>query len=366
MTVTVLTPAGTGAIATVRVAGAGAWAAVRERFRPAGSKPLPESPELHRVWFGTLGDGGDEVVIGVEAAEPEPVIDIHCHGGRRVVAWVCEFLASRVSDDTGSGSPAPSLGRLADNALLARAPTLRTASVLLDQHHGAFARAVEGCLADLSLLPRLAALAPLGRHLVEPWRVVLAGPPNVGKSSLINALAGFERSVVAPVAGTTRDVVTVQVAFDGWPVELSDTAGLREAGEELEAEGIARTKARLASADLAIWVMDLTDPVPPPPGFTGIVVGNKADLFGAGSVSDGVEDRPSLTLPAPIWLSAVTGAGVPLLIGEIVRRLVPVAPAPGEGVPYTSSLAELVASAAVAAIAGNLDLTRQLLRDCLG
>ena len=148
--------------------------------------------------------------------------------------------------------------------LVTRAPTLRAAAVLLDQSHGAFASAVAGCLEDLSQLPRLAALAAVGRHLVEPWQVVLAGPPNVGKSSLINALAGFERSVVAPVAGTTRDVVTVRVAFDGWPVELSDTAGLRDSGEALEAEGIARTKSRLASADLVVWVMDLTDPVPPP------------------------------------------------------------------------------------------------------
>ena len=59
--------------------------------------------------------------------------------------------------------------------------------------------------------------------------MVVAGPPNVGKSSLVNALAGYQRAVVSEVAGTTRDVVTVQLAFDGWPVELTDTAGLRDA-----------------------------------------------------------------------------------------------------------------------------------------
>ena len=83
--------------------------------------------------------------------------------------------------------------------------------------------------------------------------MVVAGAPNVGKSSLVNALAGFQRSVVSEIAGTTRDVVSVQLAFDGWPVELTDTAGLREA-EGLEAEGVARANRALAEADLVLWV----------------------------------------------------------------------------------------------------------------
>ncbi len=235
---------------------------------------------------------------------------------------------------------------------------------MLDQLHGAFVRAVAECLEDLSLLPRLAALAPVGRHLVDPWRVVLAGPPNVGKSSLINALAGFERSVVAAVAGTTRDVVTVRVAFDGWPVELSDTAGLREAGEELEAEGIARTRARLETADLVVWVMDATSEEPEwPPTDLGprlLLVVNKADQACHWHQKNVGEAWHILRV------SAVTGAGVPLLIGEIVRRLVPVAPRPGEGVPYTAALADGVESAAATLAAGNPDAARTLLRDRLG
>ena len=360
MTVTVLTPPGTGAIATVRVAGAGAWDAVRERFRPAGSKPLPELPELHRVWFGVLGDGGDEVVTGVEQVEPEPVIDLHCHGGRVVVKWVLGLFGEGGERRDAS----PPVLQAVPAELLPHAPTLRTAAVLLDQLHGAFARAVAECLEDLSLLPRLAALAPVGRHLVDPWRVVLAGPPNVGKSSLVNALAGFERSVVAAVAGTTRDVVAVRVAFDGWPVELNDTAGLRDAGEELEAEGIARTKARVESADLVVWVMDTTSEEPewPPTDFAArlLLVVNKSD-------------QPCHWHPKNVgdaWhilrVSAVTGAGVPLLIGEIVRRLVTVAPRPGEGVPYTPALADWVEAAAATLAAGNPDAALKLLREGLG
>src|SRR5207244_11945531 len=77
------------------------------------------------------------------------------------------------------------------------------------------------------LLDELARYAGVGRHLTAPWRVAVAGAPNVGKSSLVNALAGYQRSVVAPTPGTTRDVVTALLAIDGWPVELADTAGLR-------------------------------------------------------------------------------------------------------------------------------------------
>src|SRR5690606_27241148 len=88
------------------------------------------------------------------------------------------------------------------------------------------------------------------RHLLTPWQVVLCGRPNVGKSSLINALVGYERTVVFDQPGTTRDVVSVETAIHGWPVIFSDTAGLRETESELEAAGIARARARLKQADL--------------------------------------------------------------------------------------------------------------------
>ena len=251
--VAVLTPPGTGAIATIEVAGDRAWEFARKLFRPAG-KALPEAPEVNRFWFGTIGEGaGDEVIL---AATGEPAVEVHCHGGRRVVRWVveqfvalgCVEVGRAATDVRGDVGHSPTY-------LLPYAPTLRTASILLDQFHGAFDRAIATILAspDLAGLRELAAFAPVGRHLVEPWKVVIAGAPNVGKSSLVNALAGYQRAVVSEVAGTTRDAVSVQLAFDGWPVELTDTAGLREA-EGLEAEGIERARRVLAEADLVLWL----------------------------------------------------------------------------------------------------------------
>src|SRR6185503_7750192 len=105
---------------------------------------------------------------------------------------------------------------------------------------------------------RLLALAEVGLHLTTPWRVVFAGPPNVGKSSLVNALLGYPRAIVYDQPGTTRDVLTASTAFDGWPFELRDTAGLRDgiSLDSVEVEGVARARAQIATADLVVFVHD--------------------------------------------------------------------------------------------------------------
>lgn len=306
-TVALLTPPGIGAIAVLEIAGPNAWPIVREHFRPIG-RPLPDSPILHRTWLGMLDD---EVVLAVTRVVPEPTIEIHAHGGTQVVKRL-----QRLFENNSCRAP------------VEQARTLRTAAILLDQTHGAFDLAVR----DPRNLPRLAALAPVGRHLVEPWKVVIAGAPNAGKSSLVNAIAGFERSIVSPVAGTTRDVVTTFVALDGWPVELADTAGLRRATESLEAEGIALARRFLNQANLVVWLLDGTDPNPIfPDGGDPILVVNKCDC------------PPAFEAPAgALHVSAATGAGIEALIAAIVHRLVPVAPEPGEAVPYTPELADRV------------------------
>ncbi len=344
--VTRLTPPGTGAIAVIEARGPWAWEVARQCFHPYG-QPLPEQPTIHRFWVGTLA--GDEVVLAATATDR---VEIHCHGGHRIV--------QRIMDQFLNTCPHSSLASEMDDPNLClyrlqQAPTLRTASILLDQWHGALAEELRRIRATLetnpeqtvSALKRLAEWGQrVGRHLVEPWQVVIAGPPNAGKSSLVNALIGYQRMVVSEVPGTTRDAVSIRTAFDGWPVELFDTAGLRDASG-LEAAGIEQTRQRLQHADAIVWVTDATSSealepdletvaaVPPLVG-EWIWVRNKVDLLTA---------SPPLG-PAPsIDLSAKTGQNIAELIHAIVTRLVPAPPPPGGAVPYTPRLIEYISLA---------------------
>ena len=364
--VSVLTPAGAGAIATVSVTGPQAWGLARWLFRTAGGKPLPDAPELHRFWVGRIADG-DEVVLAVHAVEPEVCVELHGHGGRRVVRRTVEaFTARGCVESPPEAPPWHRLGLAWE--FLSRAPTLRTANVLLDQAHGAFDWAVRAAIDaidagrdPLPILAELVRYAPVSRHLVEPWQVVVAGPPNVGKSSLVNALAGYQRAVVSPTPGTTRDVVTTTLAFDGWPVELADTAGLRDAAG-LEAEGVERARSRLKRAEVILWVLDATAAEPEYPDeatwFAGWgakwgVVVNKTDIG---------RTRPQTAIP----VSAATGDGIPRLIAELVGQLVPVAPPPGAAVPFSQTLAEFITSAHFNAQRGKLATARKTLQRLIG
>jgi tRNA modification GTPase len=347
---------------------------VRSQFHPASGKPLPDPPAANQFWLGTLGDGpGDEVVVAVKSPDPEPWVEVHCHGGRRVVRWVVEqFVRAGCTEVEWNRLSKPTRGNgwaCDPRALeqLTKAPTLRTASILLDQHHDAFNLAITTIIEALdwasyddatSQLHALADLAPVGRHLVRPWRVVVAGAPNVGKSSLVNALAGYQRSVVAPVAGTTRDVVTTTVALDGWPVELADTAGLREEARGLEADGVARAWGLLPDADLVVWVLDATAATPTwPDDLCGLqfTVVNKTDLPHGWDLS---------TDPA-LAVSAVTGAGIPELAAGIVQSLVRTPPTPGAAVPFTPELADAVEAARRLLATDQVAAARETLVSCL-
>jgi tRNA modification GTPase len=316
----VLTPPGKAAIATLGVRGAQAWQITRQLFQPVRGV-LPEQPIAGRFWYGRLGDdAADEVIVAVKEVDPCPALEIHCHGGIAVVQMIEELYVER-------GAAVVSWERFSSSdllPLLARAPTLRTAAVLLDQAHGAW-QAMIGQAVDPRQLGRLAELIPLGQHLVEPWKVALGGAPNVGKSSLMNALAGYTRSVVAPQPGTTRDVVTTRLAIAGWPVEMIDTAGLRQASAALEQQGIERARTALREADLCLWVLDgSAEPIFPDEPISGIFLINKVDLAAGWDWQ---------TVPDALRISALSQAGVPELCDRIAHYLVPAPPAPGEAVP---------------------------------
>ena len=95
-----------------------------------------------------------------------------------------------------------------------------------------------------------------GERLREGLVVAIAGPPNAGKSTLLNRLARREAAIVSPYAGTTRDVIEVHLDLGGWPVTLLDTAGIRETEDPVELEGVRRARERAAAADLVLWVVE--------------------------------------------------------------------------------------------------------------
>jgi tRNA modification GTPase len=203
----------------------------------------------------------------------------------------------------------------------------------LDQYNGAFDREMSAIekLPDgeeqQRRLNRLQELAPLAKHLVEPFRVVLAGASNAGKSSLLNAFLGFQRSLVHSLPGTTRDVVSGQTALDGFPVTFFDTAGFRETGDDLELQGIDRSLRSLSDADLVVWVIDPTveeSQRPACPTESNVLICcNKIDLVGTSAVSQ--------RFSTPVqYVSALTGEGIETLLNSIIHCLVPHPPQPGE------------------------------------
>ena len=156
-------------------------------------------------------------------------------------------------------------------------------------------------------------------RLTRPWRVVVIGSVNAGKSSLVNALAGYARSIVSPEAGTTRDLLETRIVLDGWEVDLVDTAGLRQDDSSAallaptERAGIERALAASAVADLSLRVVEAGLPASTPAP-RELLVRSKADLAGGGTAK---------RHEGEVWTSVVTGAGIAELAAAIVRRLVP-------------------------------------------
>jgi tRNA modification GTPase len=352
-TVTVLTPAGRGAVATVAIAGPRAAAIVEPLFAAASRKTLRSFAE-RRIAFGCWQPAepesgqhaGEELVVCRLSAS---VVEIHCHGGQAAVAAVMQSLLARGARQQTAAAWAEQRegNRLVAEArlALAEAPSERTACLLLDQYHGALQRALDELIRSVAAgelahaeqqLQTLIARANVGLHLTRPWRVVLAGPPNVGKSSLLNALVGYARSLVFDQPGTTRDVVTVATALEGWPVELADTAGLRETHDCVEQAGVRLTHKQVATADLVLQVRDATDTarnVEPTPQRTAertLTVLNKCDLAPLSELAPrAISDDNALRI------SALTGVGLETLIGAIVQCLVPAAPQRGDAIPFT-------------------------------
>lgn len=347
-----LTPAGTGAVATIGIRGPRAWSLTQSMFTPHG-RPLAADPRVGHFRVGRFGgELADEVIVCVRQTEPSPRVDLHCHGGVQVVEHLLgQLIAQGCERSSAEAFQAGEVDALTVAATLAltQAPTAHIASILLDQMQGALTQALTALEAALlrddtaaveQQLQQLTAQVELGRHLLHPWRIAIAGPPNVGKSSLLNALAGYQRSIVAPLPGTTRDVVSTQVAFEGLVFELIDTAGLRETREAIEAAGIQRAREVLGSADVCLWLIDTTgDPVGPETDSLLSATVAPERLFRVLSKGDLPAAWPRSRFTDGLVLSARTGEGVATLMARLVATCLPHPPAPGAAVPFTPGLA---------------------------
>ena len=320
----------------------------------AGSLPEVRTAAVRELRHPATGDLLDEALVlrfdGPASSTGEDVVEFQCHGGRAVVDALLGAVASldglRLAEPGEFTRRAFEHGRidlteaegLAD-LIEAETESQRKAALALAEgglrkQVGQWQERLLGLSAeaeraidydeddaavDPALVAGCAALAAdltswLERPRVEPLkdgvRVVVAGPPNVGKSSLLNAIAGEERAIVTDIPGTTRDHIEVPLALGGVPVLLTDTAGLREAEDQVEAIGVARAERLVEGADVVVW---LGEPQQAPVHPLLIKVHAKADLGGA--VPDG-----------SLAVSSVTGAGLkPLLesIAEQAKALLP-------------------------------------------
>ncbi|WP_093315805.1 tRNA uridine-5-carboxymethylaminomethyl(34) synthesis GTPase MnmE [Sphingomonas jatrophae] len=364
-------PAG---IAVVRMSGPQAGEALRHL---AGALPEPRRASLR-----TLRDEGDALdralilwLPGPGTATGEDMAELHLHGGRAVVAAVetalerqpklrraeaGEFTRRALYNDRLDLTAAEGLADLLE------AETEIQRRVALAASEGGLARevarwrdkllgaaalveagidlAAEDEAADVNLpleavgaltVEMEAALArPPAERLRDGIRVVLAGPVNAGKSSLLNALAGRDAAIATPVAGTTRDVLEVPLAIGGIPFLLFDTAGLRTSGDPVEAIGVERARAAMLAADILVWL----DDEPAPEQHEGAIhIWPRCDLPDRAGSRNG-----------RLAVSALTGAGLEDLRNLLVTRARDLLPREGE------SALNLRQRSAIAAAVGEL------------
>ncbi|TGD97481.1 tRNA uridine-5-carboxymethylaminomethyl(34) synthesis GTPase MnmE [Methylobacterium nonmethylotrophicum] len=346
------TGSGRTAVAVVRISGPGAGPALAALIRA----PLPPARRLSLRTLREPASGEllDHALVawlpGPGTATGEDMAELHLHGGPAVRAAVLRCLGGfpgLVPAEPGAFTRRAFLnGRMDLTAVegladLIDAETEAQRRQAVRQLDGALGRAVEGWRAvlldvlagteaaldfsdegdvddevltaagrDAAAGVRDAIRMALaddrrGERLRDGVTVVLAGPPNAGKSTLLNALARRDVAIVSEMPGTTRDAIEVRCDLGGLPVLLVDTAGLRDSADAIEAEGVARSRRRIDQADLVLWLCEPGGAAPPPLPVPVLTVATKGDLPAA--ASDG------------LTISARTGFGLDRLLGEIER-----------------------------------------------
>ncbi|HTA31552.1 MAG TPA: tRNA uridine-5-carboxymethylaminomethyl(34) synthesis GTPase MnmE [Candidatus Cybelea sp.] len=354
----IATPLGQGGIAMIRLSGPQSLAIADASFHPAGKSSKPSAAATHTLHFGRIIRQGlvvDEVLLSVMRAPRtftrEDVVEITCHGGLLPAKMVLDTIL-----ENGARLAAPGeftrraflngridLAQAEAVADLIHARTELAATAAEEQLAGKLSQRINALRDDLmkilahveahidfpdediapdtreKLMARLQAALDFmdnllrtandGRLLRRGIRAAIMGRPNVGKSSLLNQLLGQERAIVSPTPGTTRDTIEETASVRGVPIIFIDTAGLRQTEDEIEAEGVRRSRHTLASAELILHVLDASEPLAEwdqrllkeYAGRPRLLIRNKADL------------PRRLELPggfAAIDVSCLTGAGI--------------------------------------------------------
>ena len=364
----VSTPIGDGGISIVRLSGSEAVAIADSLFRSPGGVILADVAS-HTIHYGAIHVQGcviDEALVSVMRAPRtytrEDVVEINCHGGivstRAILDAVLAtgarmaergeftkraFINGRISLDqakavmdivharTALGLEA-AVDRLGGRFTQALADLrARLAEILadleveidypdLDVNINAIAPRVEACS---SRVGEMLAKSESGRLIREGLTVVIVGRPNVGKSTLLNALLSEERAIVTPIPGTTRDTIEEDASLGGIPVRWIDTAGLRDADHPVEAEGVRRTRGAIDRADLLLLLVDASEPrhaeddrvLNLNAGVPSLLVLNKSDLPTAW------ETLPNGDWSATLRVSAKNGTGIDALRDEILSSV---------------------------------------------
>ncbi|HDS29171.1 MAG TPA: tRNA uridine-5-carboxymethylaminomethyl(34) synthesis GTPase MnmE, partial [Candidatus Acetothermia bacterium] len=300
------TPIGEGGIGIVRLSGPEALEIAERLFVPARGGSLHDAA-THTIHYGVLSWGGrviDEVLVSVmlppRTYTREIVVEINCHGGVMAARAVLDAVLT-------SGARLAERGEFTQRAFLngrisldqakavmevVRAQTMLGLEAAVDRLGGRFTQALAAlrgmlmeAMAELevqidypdldvdveAIVPSLersaSRVAELvrqsadGRLIREGVTVAIVGRPNVGKSTLLNALLSDERAIVTPIPGTTRDTIEEHASLEGIPVRWIDTAGLRPTDDPVESEGVRRTRAAMDRADLWLLLVDASEPM---------------------------------------------------------------------------------------------------------
>ncbi|MGE3165822.1 MAG: GTPase [Planctomycetota bacterium] len=345
-----MSPPGRGAIGVIEAIGPGAEHAVAQMFRPRRRVARDEPVVYGRFVDGrgrTLDDG-----LLIRVASAPATLWLTPHGNPILIERLLEVL-----EDLGGVRQLAPVSRLLDHATrgriaheayetIAHARTAGAVAFLLEQADIGFAawaeRARHAAEVDPDELEQLLAHARLGRALLEPATVVLAGPPNAGKSTLFNRLVGEARVVVHSEPGTTRDLIQEVITLGDYPIRVVDGAGLRSPTDAVEREGVNRMREAIRHADLVIWMgpaeawrpddrspADLSALRGSTAGGLALHIISKADQIRARQESPGPTDGSALRV------SGLTGEGVEGLASAIVSALFggPLAPR-GVAVPF--------------------------------